>query len=148
MRRLCLPFFLYFWVDIHGHTRRSCLPFFSIYGSIFVDTRGYCARLYFIIGSIFLLWCSRQIVPCWHTWLVFMPFFNALGGMISPAIFFYRSAVAVISAHEVAGDEVSVSPILKISLVSFSCWTLVLIIFRFSWTMGLLNLENIYIVSM
>ena len=33
--------------------------------------------------------------------------------MISPDMLSYRSGIAVLSAHEVAGDEVSVSPILR-----------------------------------
>ena len=39
--------------------------------------------------------------------------------MISPEIFLYRSAINVLPAHEVAGDEISVSPIREIAIVLF-----------------------------
>ena len=107
-----LAFLFLFFIYLREQTRRSCLPFFSISGSIFVGTRGDRACLYsYFSGLIFVLQRSCQIVTCWHNWLACMPFFNASGGMISPAIFLYRSAITVISAHEVACDEVYVSPI-------------------------------------
>ena len=73
-------------LDICRHTRISWFPFF-----IFL-----CIDLF--------LWRYHQIVPCWHTWLARLSFFNASGGMISPSIFSYRSAIDVLSAHEVAGN--------------------------------------------
>ena len=82
-----------FHINLGGHKSRSCLDFFSVSGSIFVLRR------------------TRQIVRCWNTCLACLPFFNTLSGMISPVIFSYRWAISVLSAHEVAGDEVSVSPI-------------------------------------
>ena len=85
--RLCLPSFFLFWVNICGHTRRSCLPLFSVSWFIFVGTRGDCAYLSFLVGSIFSPWLSCTIVTCWHAWLAFLPFFGALGRMISPTIF-------------------------------------------------------------
>ena len=34
------------------------------------------ACLYFLIGSIFVLWRSRNIVTCWHTWRLCLPLFS------------------------------------------------------------------------
>ena len=58
--------------------------------------------LFSVYRSIFVRWLSCNIVPCQHTWLVCLLFFNASGGMISPLL-----------SHEVAVDEVSVSLILR-----------------------------------
>ena len=118
-----------FRIDLRSHTKRSWLPFFSVSGSIFV------------------LWRSRQIFPFWHMWLACLPFFNSLGGIISPDIFSYWSAITVLSEYEVSCDEVSVSPIHKIAPMSFSCWTLVLLLRRSLWTMDMINLVNIDVLS-
>ena len=95
-----------FWINLCGQTRRSWFNLFSFSGLIFV------------------WWRYFQIVPCWHMWLACLPFFFDLGDTISPTIFLYRSAIAVLSAHKVAGDEVTVSPITQncsrvVFLVSF-----------------------------
>ena len=87
-------------INLRRHTRRSCLTFFIFFMSS-------------ISESIFVWWLSRQIFPCWHMLLECLPFFNASGGMISPTIFSYLSDIAILSAHKVTGDEVSVSPILQ-----------------------------------
>ena len=55
-----------------------------------------------------------QIVPCWHMLLECLPFFSASDDIISLAIFLYQLAIALLSAHETASDEVLVSPISRI----------------------------------
>ena len=91
-------------LDIGWHTWISCFPFPLVF--------------YFLVDLH--LMTSFQIVPCCRTWLACLLFFSALVGKVSPAIFLYWSAIAVLSAHKVSGDEVSISPILRnISRVFF-----------------------------
>ena len=78
---------------------------------------------------------SCQNVPCWHTLMVCLLFFNTLGEMIIIAIFLYWPAISVISAHKVAGDEVSFSPISRIrscivSLLNFGLASLNLLLVK------------------
>ena len=143
--RACLP---YLFLDRSlGSHKGIVLASFSVSEAIFVGIWGECTCLSFLIGLISVLWSSRQIVPCWHTSRSWLPFF--LIGLIfvlwrSCQIFtcwytcrlflpFFKYEVNIFSmafssdcsmlAHMVAGDEVSVTPIRKIAVVLFSCWT-------------------------
>ena len=56
-----LAFLFIFWVNLCGNTRISCLPFFSVSGSIFLVTQGdrVCLSFYFI-GRY--SWARKEIV--------------------------------------------------------------------------------------
>ena len=122
-------------IDLSGHTEISWLPFFLIFCSCFwVDL---------------CLVTSCQIFPCWHTWWACLSLFNTCGGMISTAIFSSWAAIDVLSAHQGAGDKVSVSPKSQIrSCVVFLVEIWPCFSWCSSWTMGLINLVNVDVVSM
>ena len=74
--------------------------------------------------------------------------FKALGGMIGTAIFLYWSDINVLSEHEVAGDEFSVSPILLnrsrvVLMLNFCLASLPLLL-----KMGMINILNLDVLSM
>ena len=148
-RRSCFPLFFFFWINICGHTRRSCLAFFSVHGSIFVGTRGYpdCLYLLFLDWSLFddalvglfpvgkLDWhvCPSSMLRVGWSFLLFS---------CNGHLFLYCQ-------HTKSQVMKSLSHLYReIAPVSFPCWTSVLLIWRYSWTMGLINLVILDVVSM
>ena len=119
-----------FWIDLRGHTRVSCLPLF-IY---FPDRYSFYDALdrSFPVGTREWRVCPSSTL--WVGWPV--PLFSRTGQLL------------LYCQHTKSQVMKSLSHLYcKIALVLFWCWTLVLFLCRYSWTIGLINLVNLDVVS-
>ena len=109
-----LAFIFLFWIYPCGHTRRLCLPLFSVSGSIFVGTRGYRACLYLYIFRIGIrsttLLTDRSLLA--HVNGV-SALLQRFGWDDQYLYFLVQVSYCCTVSTRVAGDEVSVSPILQ-----------------------------------
>ena len=145
---ILIDFIFCFWINLCGHRRRSWLPFFSVSRLMFMGTqrdRDWISFL-FLDKSSFGDALARFPPVDTRDWHVF-PSSTVWVGQSVPL--FSRTGQISMYYHNTKQQVMkSLSHLYcEIVLVSFSCWTSVLLLYRSLWMIGLINLVNLHVVS-
>ena len=143
-----LAFLFCFWIDICGNTRRSWLTLFFVSGSIFLGTQGDRDYLYFMFldRSSFNDAIIKLLPVGIHDWHV-CPYSTLRVGWPVPLLYRTDQLSNYCQQNKSLVMKSLFQLYCEIFLVFFSCWTSVLLLWHSSWTMDMINLVNIHIVS-